>query len=80
LLIECTVTLIPRRQQRRADFKFKERVLMQALRLSNEWWTINSVLDTRAEPVHPEGYVAREDWFNCRRVRDQLLSALAASP
>jgi hypothetical protein len=43
-----------------------------ALRRSQEF------LNTRAEPCHPRGYLANDDWHRCREVRLALLTALAA--
>jgi hypothetical protein len=38
---------------------------------------MNSVLDRSRRTCHPPGYIARDDWFRCRAVREQLLAAAA---
>ena len=68
---------IERMPQRGQQFKDRSRELARLLGLTSEWWTGNSVNDRSAEPCHPEGHVAREDWFRCRDVRDALLVAVA---
>jgi hypothetical protein len=50
--------------------------LATILGLTDEFWTVNYVNDIEG-PCHPPGYVANEDWATCRRVREQLLDAVA---
>jgi hypothetical protein len=65
LLAELDSAPVSRRRSQ--EFKDKSRELAQILNLFDEYWTINSVLDTSAEPCHPRGYVAREDCSNAAR-------------
>jgi hypothetical protein len=58
-------------------FKAGERELACRLGLTGEYWTMNSVLDRSRRSCHPPGYIARDDWFRCRAVREQLLAAAA---
>jgi hypothetical protein len=53
------------RDQRGRAFEDKAHQPARLLNLTAEWWTCNGVLDRSAEPCHPEGYIAREDWFRC---------------
>ena len=52
--------------------------LARLLNLVPQWWTGNSVLDRSVEPCHPQGYIAREDWFHCHVVRLALQATLDA--
>jgi hypothetical protein len=63
----------PARHRHRAEFKAREKELALMLDLTAEYWTTNSVLDRRREPCWPPGLIARDDWFRCRSVREQLL-------
>jgi len=67
----------PRRRRGNQAFEDKAHELARMLNLVPEWWTGNSVLDDSSEPVHPEDYVSREDWFRVRAVREALLLAIA---
>jgi hypothetical protein len=73
LFIELEQT--PARQRGGQDFQDKAHQLMRWLDLVSEFWTMNSVLDRSRGPCHPEGYIARDDWFRCRAVREALLEA-----
>jgi hypothetical protein len=64
----------PKRNRESDDFKAKERELMKALDLANEWrFSMCSVLSRDREPCHPPGSPAAIDWHRVRRVREQLL-------
>jgi hypothetical protein len=65
----------PLHRRRSPAFKENERALMRMLGLSDEWWTMCSVLDRSAGPCHPPGYVRNEHWHRCRAVREALLEA-----
>jgi hypothetical protein len=63
------------RMPRTSPYADGPRALAERLGLMNEFWSGNSVLDRSAGPCHPAGYLAHEDWFKCRRMREQLLAA-----
>jgi hypothetical protein len=65
----------PARHRHRLEFKAQEKELARMLDLTAEYWTTNSVLDRSREPCWPPGLIARDDWFRCRAVREQLLVA-----
>jgi hypothetical protein len=56
-------------------FKDGSRKLARLLDLTDAWWTGNHVNDRSRKPCHPDGYLAREDFFRCRAVRTALLAA-----
>jgi hypothetical protein len=70
----------PGRLRRQQRFKDDEHQLMRLLDLVPEFWTMNSVLDRSLAPVYPEGYIARDHWFRCRAIREQLLAAAKGEP
>jgi hypothetical protein len=51
----------------------EEHELARRLGLTDEWWTMNTVLDRSRRPCHPRGYAAYTNWFRVRRVREALL-------
>ena len=67
----------PPRERDSREFKDAVRTLMYRLNLTDEFWTMNSVVD-RFGLRHPEGSVANEHWYRCRRVRAALLEAVGA--
>jgi hypothetical protein len=64
----------PPRRRGSQVFKDGEHELVRRLNLTNEYWTMNSVLD-RKPSCHPPGYAAHTDWHRCREVRLALLEA-----
>jgi hypothetical protein len=56
-------------------FKAGDRELMYRLGLSEEFWTVNSVLN-RGPKCHPDGYIANIHWEICKSVREELLAAV----
>jgi len=75
--IELFVALerMPRRDRDGDEFRAKSKRLAALLGLTSEWWTCNSVLDRTRAPCHPPGYLAYDDWFRVRAVREELLAA-----
>jgi hypothetical protein len=67
----------PARARGHDDFKVRERELMRALDLADEWrFSMCSVLSRDREPCHPPGNPAAIDWYRVRRVREALLAAV----
>jgi hypothetical protein len=65
---------IPKRARDNVEFKAKERTLMRALGLGDEWFFSQcSVLDRAAGPCRLPDAPASIDWFRCREVRNALL-------
>lgn len=62
--------------QRGPKFNAKARELARMLGLVSEWWSGQSVLDRSPAPCHPPGHIARDDFYRCRVVRQQLLTAI----
>ena len=61
--------------ERAQPFSDDTRRLARLLGLTSESWTGQHVNDRSSKPVHPQGYVAHDDWHRCRAVREQLLEA-----
>jgi hypothetical protein len=72
LFAELEVT--PPRRRNAQSWKDRERKLMSALGLVDEFWTMNSVLN-RNGPCHPPYYIANQHHARCREVRAALLAA-----
>jgi hypothetical protein len=70
---------LERTSQNSKGFEDGSRQLARLLDLVSERWTGQHVNDRSRGPSHPEGYIAREDWFRCRTVRLQLLAAVAGA-
>ncbi|OKO75938.1 hypothetical protein AC629_33385 [Bradyrhizobium sp. NAS80.1] len=64
--------------QHSEEFKQGSHELARMLGLVEEWWTCNHVNDRSEGPCHPPGYVARDDWYRCREVREALLQVVEA--
>jgi len=75
LVLFAKLEAVPARRRRTQEFKDGEHQLARLLNLTDEFWTINSVLD-RGQPCHPAGYIANVHWARCRVMREQLLEAL----
>jgi hypothetical protein len=69
----------PLHQRDTNEFKVGERRLARLLGLTDEFWTMNSVLDRSARPCHPPPHVAWNHWHRCRAAREVLLEAAAAA-
>lgn len=67
---------VPARARHGREFKDREHELARLLHLVTEWWTGNGVTDKSSRPCHPEGCIARQDWFRCRAIRLVLLQAV----
>jgi hypothetical protein len=74
LFLELDRTSDRKRNSRK--FKDGEHELMRQLDLTDEFWTMNSVLD-RGGVCHPAGHIANEHWRRCRELRKVLLAAVA---
>jgi hypothetical protein len=70
---------VPAHRRHSRRFKDQEHELARRLHLVDEWWTCNSVTDKSFGPCHPEGCIARQDWFRCRAIRLALLQTVKES-
>jgi hypothetical protein len=70
---------VSERRLRREPYTEKSKRLANLLGLSDAWWRMEHVHDRSRGPCHPEGYIAREDWYRCRAIREMLLEAAAQS-
>lgn len=74
LFVELEKT--PKRQRETPEFRAQSRELARRLALHDEWFFSRcDVLDRTTKPSHPVGYAARDAWFKCRAMREQLLAA-----
>jgi hypothetical protein len=70
---------VPKRRRSAQTFKDGERELHRMLGLVDSWrLCCNSVLDRSRSPCHPPGYLAHDDFFRVRAIREALLQAAAA--
>src|SRR5262249_48051832 len=66
----------PPRRRRTQEFKAGVKRVITLPNLTDELWTMNSVLEPGPCYTAPP-YVAFDHWHTCRRVRQELLAALA---
>jgi len=69
---------VPASRRHSQEFKDRSYRLADMLGLTDEWWHMNSVLDTCVEPCHPPHCASFTDWHTCRALRLELLAALKA--
>ena len=70
---------VPLRQRKSREFEERAYALAVKLGLNSEHFCSRcSVLDRERQPYHPEGYARNAVFWQVRRVREQLLEAVAA--
>lgn len=66
---------VPAHRRHSREFKDKEHELARRLHLIDEFWSGNGVTNKSSGPCHPQGNIARQDWFRCRAIRLALLQS-----